>query len=190
MFSPLYVVTFIRDLLRTMFTEYGATYTWDVDPRKSNITIGTVNDVNSNERIQQMPRILVQRGELLIADQFISNSAETTKDGGVPEGGSETFRKDVNGSINLVIESVNEGSCEEVADYVRRFIGWSKPFIETRFGFQAFGKQFHISTCDLDHEDKEKFKISINIPYIVEDRWQKTGNLIKLNHIFNNLVTQ
>ena len=191
MYSPLHVVTFLRDLLRQMFYEYGgANFAWDEDPRKSKITIGTMNDNYSNERVQQFPRIIIQRGPSFIQSQFINNNLQKTQQGtiGVATGDTEIFRQDVNGSLNILIETRNEGTCEEVGEFTRRFLCWSKPFIETQFGFQAFGKQVQISQCDMDQEDTEKFKININIPYIIEDRWQKNGDLVRLNHVFQRLL--
>lgn len=188
-YSPLYVVTFLRDLFRKMYLEYGGEdFCWDEDPAKSKIMIGTVSDVNSTERIQQFPRILFQRGPSFCQSQFISNNLDYMKEGGVKRGGTEHFRQDVNGSINIIIEARNEGTCEEVCEFSRKFICWTKPFIETTFGFQAFGKAVSIGACELDMEETEKFKININIPYIVEDRWQKSGNLVRLNHIFHEMT--
>ena len=192
MYSPLYLMTFIRDLLRGMFVEYGGDrYAWDEDPRKSKIMIGTMNDNHTDERVQQFPRILIQRGPLFVQSQFISNNLRDVSGGlGVPSGDSEFFRQDVNGSINILIETRNEGTCEELGDCLRRYICWCKPFIETTFGFQAFGKQVQISQCDMEQEDTEKFKISINIPYIVEDSWRKDSELVRLNHVFRKLINE
>ena len=190
-YSPLYVVTFIRDLLRQMYLQYGGDdFSWDPDPRKSNITIGTVSDTNSPERIQQFPRLLIQRGPTMCQSQFLANNLETRYDGGVPRGGHDVFRQDISGSLNIIIEAVNEGTCEELGEFTRRFRCWCKPFIESTFQFQAFGKVLQIGSCDMDSEDLEKFKININIPYIIEDRWTKTGELVKLNHIFRDLTSK
>lgn len=188
-YNPLFVTTFIRDLFRKMYFEYGGeSYSWDEDPRKSKIMIGTVNDKHSTERIQMFPRILIQRGPSFCQSQFISNNLESVKDGGVPKGGKEYHRQDITGSILITIEAVNEGSCEELGEYTRRFLCWCKPFIENTFGFQAFGKTIQIGACELEREDTEKFKININIPYIVEDRWEKSGDLVRLNHIFHEMI--
>lgn len=188
-YNPLFVVSFIRDLFRKMYREYGGTgYNWDEDPVKSNIMINTVSNEHSTERIQMFPRILIQRGPSMLQSQFISNNLESVKDGGISKGGREYFRQDVTGSINIVIEARNEGACEELCEYTRRFLCWSKPFIETTFGFQAFGKTIQIGSCELEQEDDEKFKININIPYIVEDRWEKSGDLVRLNHIFHEMT--
>ena len=123
----------------------------------------------------------------MLQSQFIANSLESHKNGGVAEGGTEHFRQDINGSINIIIEARNEGTCEEIGEFTRRFLCWSKPFIESTFGFQAFGKQIQIGACEMDMEEDEKFKININIPYIVEDRWMKSADLVRLNHIFNEM---
>lgn len=188
-YNPLYVVTFLRDLFRNMYREYGGEdYKWDEVPGKSKILIGTVSDVHTNERVQAYPRILFQRGPSMCQSQFISNNLDTVDGGGVPRGGTETYRQDVSGSINIIIEARNEGSCEEVCEFSRRFICWSKPFIETTFGFQAFAKVIQIGACEMDMEDSEKFKININIPYIVEDRWIKSGDLVRLNHVFHEMI--
>lgn len=191
MYSPLQVVSFIRDSLRALYFEYGGpNFNWDANPRVSKLTIGTVNDHHSDERIQQFPRILIQRGPSQLSSQFISNSLEQATGLGVSSGGTEYYRQDIDGSISLIIEARQEGTCEELAEYTRRFICWSKPFIETQFGFQAFAKMISVSECMMDQEDVEKFKISINIPYIIEDRWQKTGDLTRLNHVFYKLVNE
>lgn len=188
-YSPLYVVTFLRDLLRNMYREYGGEhFSWDEDPRKSQITIGTVSNQHSGERIQQFPRILIQRGGSMCQSQFIANNLDYHHNGGVKAGGTEHFRQDINGSINFIIEARNEGTCEELGEFTRRFLCWSKPFIETTFGFQAFAKVMQIGACELDHEDTEKFKININVPYIIEDRWTKSGDLVRLNHIFREMI--
>ena len=188
-YSSLYLVTFIRDLFRSMYFEYGGSeFAWNKDPRKSKILIGTVSDIHTNERVQMFPRILIQRGTSVCTDQFLANNLESRIDGGVAKGGSDVYRQDINGSVNIIIEARHEGTCEELGEFLRRFICWSKPFIESTFHFQAFGKTVQISTCEMDREDTEKFKININIPYIVEDRWTKSGDLIRLNHIFNEMV--
>lgn len=191
MYSPLYTVTFIKDLLRQMYYEYGGTaYAWNEDERKSKIIINTVNDTTHQGRAQQLPRILIQRGPTEVHSQFINNNTERVEGGGISAGGTEYFRQDVSGYLNLIIEARNEGTCEEISEFTRRFICWSKPFIEAQFGFQAFAKQLTVSECSMDREDTEKFKISISIPYIIEDRWQMTGDLTRLNHIFYNLVQE
>lgn len=175
-----------------MFFEYGGEdYTWSEDSRESKLMIETVNNTNSKARVQQFPRILIQRGPTFLQSQFINNNLQKTEGGtvGVAVGDTERYRQDVTGSLNILIEARNEGACEELGEFIRKFLCWSKPFIETRFGFQAFGKQIQLSQCDMDREDTEKFKININVPYIIEDTWQKTGNLVRLNHVFQRLMS-
>ena len=64
---------------------------------------------------------------------------------------------------------------------------WSKPFIEEEFGFQRFAHQVSVSQCMPDRENKEKFKIQIAIPYIVEDRWFTQQVYIRLKAIFQEV---
>lgn len=189
MYSSLYVVTFIRDLFREMFLEYGGEhYSWNSDERLSKIRIGTVNDHNDDDISQKLPRILIRRGSCSASAQFINNNFERETDGGINRGGTNVYRQDVNGSIDIIVEATNEGTCEEIGEFLRRFLCWSRQHIESKFGFQAFGRQFIISPCDQDEEDIEKFKISISIPFIVEDRWVLEGHLTRLNHIFHKLT--
>lgn len=189
-YSPLYVVSFIRDLFRKMYAEYGGeNFLWDPDPMKSKIMIGTVSDNHTNERVQMFPRILIQRGPSFCQSQFISDNLETRTNNGVASGDTESYLQDINGSINIIMEARNEGTCEEIGEFSRKFICWSKPFIELTFGFKAFAKSINIGSCEMDREDTEKFKININIPYIVEDRWTKSGDLVRLNHIFREMIS-
>lgn len=190
MYNPLSVVTFIRDMLREMYLEYGGEdLAWSDDPRKSKIVIETANNIHSDSRAQQFPRILIQRGTTVLGSQFINNNFTSTKNNtvGIAAGDTEYYRQDINGSLNILIEARQEGTCEELGELTRRFICWSKPFIERRFGFQAFAKQMQLSQCDMDQEDNEKFKININIPYIIEDVWKMRGDLVRLNHVFQRL---
>lgn len=190
MFGPLQVTTFIRDMLRDLFLEYGdADFVWSPDVRLSKITIGTINDINSEERKQQFPRILVQRGPTFLQTQFIGGNFARTNGGtvGISTGDVETYRQDITGSLTILIETRQEGTCESLAEYVRKFICWSRKYIESQFGFNRFGNQMQISQCDMDLEDTERFKISINIPYIIEEKWETSGNLTRLNHVFHKL---
>ena len=168
-FNPLTVVTFARDCLRKLFMEFSDEYAWAEDPNESKIWIGTVNDYNAAVPIQKIPRILLQRGDVVTNTLSISNSLEHVH--GTPNDIVKNFRKDLQGMLNIIVETTSEGSCELLAENVRRFLVWSKPFIEEEFGFQRFAHQVSVSSCMPDRENKEKFKIQIAIPYIVEDRW-------------------
>jgi hypothetical protein len=175
---------------RTFYEFAGSNYAWSSDPKESKITIGTVSDVNSKAHIQAFPRVLIQRGASMCRVQFIADSLDVRRDGGPSKGGTDIHRQDVEGSINLIIEARNEGTCEEIAEFIRKFLVWSKPLIEKTFQFQSFGSIVQIGMCEMDLEDTEKFKISINVPYIVEDRWIRSTDLTRLNHIFRDLVPQ
>ncbi len=187
MFSPLRVVSYIRDALQLVFSENGQHFKWDEDPDKSKIRIGTVNDHHNNDRSQKFPRVLIQRGAYTSNINFVSEGLNKSIGGGKPQGGSDIKRQDISGYLTLMIETGEEGTCEGLADYIRQFIMFSKPYVETKFGFQAFARQIQVSECMQDQEDVEKFKISINIPYTVEDGWKITGNDTRLNYIFQEL---
>lgn len=189
MYTPLHVVTFIRDALQAMFAEYGGeNFAWNSDRKQSKIDIGTVNDLHKDSDRHKTARVLVQRGAAMTQTLSLSDNLNETINGGIARGGSRNHRQDIQGTINIIVEARQEGTCEEVAEFTRRFICWSKPYIEKQFGFQAFAKQLSVSECMMDREDTEKFKITINIPFIVEDHWQVSGDLIKINHIFNQLT--
>lgn len=184
-FNPLTVVTFARDCLRKLFMEFSDEYAWAEDPNESKIWIGTVNDYNAAVPIQKIPRILLQRGDVVTNTLSISNSLEHVH--GTPNDIVKNFRKDLQGMLNIIVETTSEGSCELLAENVRRFLVWSKPFIEEEFGFQRFAHQVSVSSCMPDRENKEKFKIQIAIPYIVEDRWFTQQVYIRLKAIFQEV---
>lgn len=184
-FNPLSVVTFTRDCLRKLFLEFGEDFTWSSDSKQSKIWIGTANDYNASVEIQKIPRVLIQRGPIDINTAFISNNLEYVE--GTPNDKTKHYRQDLQGNLTIIVETVSEGACEVLAERLRRFICWSKPFIETEFGFQGFARQMQISPCMPDRENKEKFKIQISIPYSIEDRWSSTQFYIKLKSIFQEI---
>ncbi len=185
-FTPLKVVSMFRDSLRVWFRQYGGPdFAWDPDVKKNQIWIGTVNDYNSNEANQKMPRILCKRGALQQKVQFINNSEEVVE--GLPQQPVKKMRMDINGSLTIVIEADNEGTCEALGEAVRRFISRNRPMFEEEFNFQRFGSEIYVSECDGGEEDKEKFKIQVQTPYIVEDRWSYTPDAILLKQIVGDV---
>lgn len=190
-FTPLTTVSMFRDSLRVWFAQNGgADLAWDEDPKQSKITIGTVNDPYQRDPNQRMPRILCKRGPVQQSVQFINNSEEVVT--GTQQNPTKHSRMDISGTINVVIEADQEGLCEALGEAVRRFVTRNRPMFEEEFGFQRFGAQIAISECDQEGEDKEKFKIQVQIPYIVEDRWNYTPDAILLKKIVGDVrvVTQ
>jgi hypothetical protein len=185
-FTPLKVVSMFRDSLRVWFRQYGGPdFAWDPDPKKNQIWIGNVNDYNSNEANQKMPRILCQRGAVQQNVQFINNSEEVVE--GTQQQPIKKMRMDLNGSIQVIVEADNEGTCEALAEAVRRFVTRNRPMFEEEFGFQRFGWQIVVSECEGSTEDKEKFKIQVQMPYIVEDRWNYTPDAVLLKQIVGDV---
>lgn len=185
-FTPLKVVSMFRDSLRVWFRQYGGPdFAWDPDVKKNQIWIGTVNDYNSKEANQKMPRILCQRGAVQQNVQFINNSEEVVE--GTPQQPVKKMRMDLNGSITVIVEADNEGTCEALAEAVRRFVTRNRPMFEEEFGFQRFGWSIVVSDCQPETEDKEKFKIQVQMPYIVEDRWNYTPDAILLKQIVGDV---
>ena len=185
------VVSMIRDVMRQFFKEYvGSDYKWNEDPKENKIWIGTVNDYNSNEEIQKFPRILVQRGSIqssvrTITDEHYDNSP--AKDN--PKESNDTHMRVVEGQLIVIVETTNEGSCEVLADIVRSFFTLSKSTIESDFGFLAFARSVSMSECIPDKEEKEKFKIQIVIPFMVEEFWVTRLTGVKIKALFMDILS-
>lgn len=185
-FTPLTTVSMFRDCLRVWFSQNGGPdFLWDEDPKQSKIWIGTANDPYSREPNQKMPRILLKRGGVRQVVQFINNSEELVS--GTPQQPTKHSRMDISGSVMVIVEADQEGSCEALGEAIRRFITRNRPMFEGEFGFQRFGWDISISECDQSDEDKEKFKIQVQIPYIVEDRWNYTPDSILLKKIVGDV---
>lgn len=184
-YTPLMAVTMFRDSVRQWFLMYGGDFAWSADVKLNKIVIASANDYNSNEATQKMPRILVQRGALQQQVQFINNSEESVK--GPQQLPTKGMRQDVNSSILVIVEADREGTCEVLAEGVRRLVVRNRPMFESEFGFLRFGHQIAISECEATTEDKEKFKIQVQIPYSVEDRWNYTPDTILLKKILGNI---
>lgn len=185
-FTPLTTVSMFRDSLRIWFAQNGGPdLSWDEDVKQSKIWIGTVNDPFTREPNQQMPRILLKRGAVQQSVQFINNSEEVIT--GTQQNPTKHSRMDLQGSVTVVVESDNEGTCEALGEAIRRFVTRNRPMFEEEFGFQRFGHTVVISECDQSDEDKEKFKIQVQIPYIVEDRWKYTPDTILLKRIIGDV---
>ena len=184
-FTPLTILSMFRDTLREWFLQFGGDFTWSQEPRDNTIWIGTVNDYNSKEAKQKLPRILVKRGPVQMGIQFINDSLEFVS--GTQQLPTHNSTMHMNGSIVLMVEASTEGTCEALGEALRRFITRNKPMFEKEFGILRFAAQVSISECDSDTEDKEKFKIQIQVPYIVEDRWNYTPDTILLKKIVGDV---
>lgn len=179
-FTPLTVVTFFRDVLQAYFRQANPEMRWSND-KDSKLWIGTVNDYHQSVAYQKLPRILVTRGGVSAGIRFINDSLE------VKQNGKHYSTMPINGSLMVIVEASDEGTTEILGEVVRRLIVRAKPMIESEFGFQAFAREWSMSECQPDREDKEKFKITIQIPYIVEDRWYQEQEEVLLKGVLLEL---
>ncbi len=189
-FSPLLVSSLIVKPLRYFFTNYAkqAELVWDEDPKISTIEIGTVNDFNGI-KIESKPRILVGRGTYQIGKSGLTDNLAESK--GVKELFGQSDRINmvyITGSIQVIIEAKNEGTCELIADMVSHFLIWSRPLLCDTQGFNELGMPMMVSDCTPDSEATEKFKVTISIPYTMEEDWRVRQDALKLKGFFTNLT--
>lgn len=188
-FSPLLVSNLIILPLRYFFSNYTsqANLIWNEDEKKRTIEIGTINDYNQI-KIGSMPRILVGRGTYNIGKVGLTDNLAESK--GIFEsfGGSNRINMvQISGTIQIVIEARNEGTCELVTDMVSHFIVWSRPLLCDTQKFNEFGLNMQVSDCQPDKEDTEKFKTVITIPYLTEEHWTVKQDALKLKGFFIEL---
>jgi hypothetical protein len=169
-YSNYHIGGFILKLVKALFA----------DMADMNVHVQMINDRNE-EKIQVMPRVMLQRGPYRSGTQFIGSGLQSNATA------DTIMRQDVNGMFMFLVEAREEGECEIISDYLRKFLSWSRPLIESKFGMQRFGSDIDISVCEMVGEDTEKFKITISVPYIVEDRWKVTDYSMRISHIFRKL---
>ncbi len=96
----------------------------------------------------------------------------------------------VDGAAQIIIETSQEGTCELIVDMVTHFIAGTSPIIANTMGFKEFGLPMSISSCDVDKEDVEKFKVVLTVPYMFEDHWRVTYDALKFKSIYVNLINK
>jgi hypothetical protein len=168
--------------------EEGALF-WDPDEKKTTIEIGTVNDFNKVP-LQIKPRILVNRGNYTISKSGLTDNM--TQAPGIKSVFGASERKNmvwVNGVAQIIIESTQEGTCELITDMVTHFIAGTRPFICNDMGFKEFGLDMGVSSCEVDREDTEKFKVVLNVPYSYEDHWMVRFDAIKFKAMYLTLMS-
>ncbi len=190
-FSPTLITTLILEPLRYFFSQGPKTDNglyWHADEKISNMDIGTVNDFHKLP-LQKKPRILVNRGNYAINKSGLTDSLTQAK--GIVETGGKMDKKNmvwVDGAAQIIIEANQEGTCELMTDMVTHFIAATRPLIMNTLDFNDYGLPMNVSTCDIDKEDTEKFKVVINVPYRVEDHWQVTHDSVKFKSMYITLV--
>jgi hypothetical protein len=186
-FSPVLLTSLVVEPLRYFFSQAPAGpggLRWDKDEKETCIEIGSVNDYNKIP-IQKKPRILVARGGYGISKSGLTDSLTESK--GIVElkGAKDTKHMVwVNGSVQIIIEAQQEGTCELLADMVTHFIAGSRPILCNTLNFKEFGMNMEVGPCEPDKEDREKFKVTLNVPFSAEDHWQVTADSIKFKSMY------
>jgi hypothetical protein len=186
-FSPAYISSLITDPLRYLFSRYAPNdLIWDEDPLKSLIEIDTINNYNK-EAIQTKPRVLVSRGGYMISSSGLSNNMVEGTDSRA--GGPKIERKAlyVSGNAQILIEAVNEGTCEKITELVENFLTWSSPIICNVQGFKQFGLPLSVSPCTPGKEDKEIFQCSLGVPWMKENHFKVIEDGLELKQFVTTI---
>ena len=188
-FSPITVSRLIIEPLRYFFKYRAAGYelVWDADEKIRTIEIDHANNFN-NVAIQKNPRIIISRGDYNVnktglTDNMVSSDLPTSH--GLDNRVNMVF---ITGQATITIEARNQGTCELIADMVSHFIVWSRPLLCDTQGFKEFGLPMTVSDCNVDQEDREKFRVSISIPFLMEERWTVNQDALGLKGFFINLA--
>lgn len=190
-FSPVLLGSLIVEPLRYFFSQAPKTENglyWDADEKISNMEIGTVNDFHKIP-LQKKPRILINRGNYVITKSGLTDNL--TQAAGIVANKGAMDRKNmvwVNGNAQIIIEAAQEGTCELITDMVTHFIAGTRVILMNELNFSDFGLDLNVSSCEVDKEDTEKFKVTINVPYRFEDHWQMKMDAIKFKSIYITLV--
>ena len=191
-FNPLLVSALIVNPLRYFFANYASNVElqWDIDPKKSQIEIGTVNDFNTVP-LEQKPRVLIDRGNYQIGKTGLTDNMMSEP--GIKQSLGLMHRTNmvfIQGMMVITIEANNEGTCELLTDMVSSFIVWSRPILCDSQGFKEFGLPMSVSQPQVVQEDKEKFSVQISFPYSKEDNWTVNQDAIKIKNIFQTVSAQ
>jgi hypothetical protein len=188
-FSPAMVTTIIMEPLKYFFANYAKSsgLFWDPDDKLRTLEISSVNDFN-RIRIGAIPRILVTRGTFNIQKTGLSDNLSHSESVSTLRGSSDRYNKVfINGTAAIIIEARNEGTCELIADMVSHFIVWTRPLLCDSMGFKDFGLPMQVSEPEVDKEDIEKFKVTIQFPYTVEEDWRVNQEALQLKGFFIDL---
>lgn len=186
-FSPLLLSSLIVEPLRYFFSQMPRSdegLFWDPDEKITKVEIGTVNDFHAIP-VQSKPRILVNRGGYSIRGVGLSDNMAESK--GIKEmlGKSDRINATVvEGQMQIIIETAQEGSCELITDMVTHFIAGTRPILCNSQGFHNFGLPMSVSDCEVSKEDIEKFKVTLTVPYMFEDIWRVTFDAVKYKSMY------
>jgi hypothetical protein len=171
-FSPAYISSLIVQPLRYLYGKYvESDILWNIDPKISGIEIDTINNYNKIA-IQTKPRILVSRGEYSIRSMGLTDSLAEGSSSRSPGPKIERRFMMVNGVSQILIESLNEGTCERLVEKTENFLAMSGPMIANYHGFKQFAMPLSVSSCVPGKEEVETFSCTINIPWARELSFQ------------------
>lgn len=190
-FSTTHLAFKIVEPLRLFFAAYGGEdLSWSNDPKDSKIEIDTINNFHKIN-IQAKPRILVSRGGFSVRGSGITDSMRDSVGWYGKKGlRDEEYLVFVEGQAQVLVESRQEGTCENVADLVSKFLKWCGPFMCDEYGFKSFASQLSVSPSTPFKEDIEGFQCSIGIPWSREETWRVWTDGVKIKDILSTLVKQ
>jgi len=188
-FSPLLVSKLIIEPLRYFFSNYTKDYdlVWDSDEKVRTIEVDHLNNFHKIA-IQKNPRVLIGRGDYQINKVGITDNLAEALPATLNGSDDRINMVLVSGSAQIVIEARNQGTCDLISDMVSHFIIWSRPFLCDTQGFKEFGLPMVVSDCTPDQEDKEKFKVVISIPYLMEEKWTIRQEALSLKSFFISMT--
>jgi len=182
-FNPPMVASVIRDSLRFLF-ETGAPdrLKYNREPKQSEVVISLTLDDTAEEAEQSKPRILIDRGPYTASGIGITDSMTTgLSSGQASKSIHDEFMNLVSGNCSIKIIAYNKGVCEELAYLTMTFLVWSRPMITNTLGFKNLASPVSASPLMQDKDDKDKFVIELNVPYMTEMRWmsEELGTKLK-----------
>ena len=189
-FSPLIIHAIMLTVLRYFFRNCPREeLRWDEDVKKTHVIIETVNNIiNLDDEYQKKPRILITRGPYTIQKTSLTGDLVEGKAAQDTFGLKQSTHMNlIGGQIVVTIEASEEGTCELLADMVSTFMTWSSDHICNTYRFKKFGYPMYVQDCQLDEENKEKFKIVVSTEYLTETSWELREDAIKLKGLYLDL---
>lgn len=189
-FNPPMVTSCVRDTLRFLF-EIAAPdrLKYNSDPKQSTVAINGSFDEHQENPEARIPTITINRGGYQSRPIGLDNSlAEGYRN---PETGELTKRSYLNlveGQLSIRVIAYNLGTCEEMAYLVMTFLNWSRPHICDSLGFKNIAAPVQVSPVMMDKDDKDRFTIELNIPYLTEMMWVDENIGVKIKGFLTELT--
>ena len=180
--SGLVAPTIIQSL-RYFFSENkGTGIYWDEDEKTRTLDIGESYDFNKIG-LQQRPRIVVTRGGYSIGKVGVTDNLAQGKSIEETAGLKDYINMVLyQGTVTIMIETRNKGTCELLTDMTSHFIIWSRPVICDVQGWKEFGMPMAVSDISVVSDESpgdSKFQSVISVPWMKEEHWRfKTDGFI------------